>query len=384
MDAGDLVNDAERAISARDLQRAVTLLEQAAELSPDDLTLWMKLAALRRGTGDVDGALNAVHRTLALSPRDFTALLMRASLLQRLGDPKAGEAWANALAQRPDKDMPPELAPIVAEAEQRHAQWLGAREDRMRRSMAAAEARADAEQRKRIDRFRSNVLRRTRPFHSDPTDFYYPELAEREFHPPRLFPWINRLEAATGLISEELGGVMAAERAELVPYVQYDEHLPLDQWKPLNKSSDWTAIHLLLKGKRIEANARHCPRTMELLTSFPQPAIEGAAPNAMFSLLAPNTRIPPHVGVGNFRLVCHLPLIVPEGCWFRAGAETRYWKPGEAFVFDDTIEHEAHNPTDELRVVFIFDVWHPDLAEIEREGIKALIESDDAVAGGEL
>ena len=133
---------------------------------------------------------------------------------------------------------------------------------------------------------------------------------------------------------------MASERAELVPYIQYAEHLPLEQWRPLNKNRDWTAIHLWQNGRRIDANAEHCPRTMKLLEALDQPAIRGAGPNAMFSLLAPNTPIPPHVGVNNARLVCHLPLIVPDGCWFRVGAETRYWRPGEAFVFDDTIEHE--------------------------------------------
>ncbi len=103
----------------------------------------------------------------------------------------------------------------------------------------------------------------------------------------------------------------------------------------------------------------------------------------MFSLLAPHTVIPPHVGVNNTRLVCHLPLVVPQGCWFRVGAETRFWERGQAFIFDDTIEHEAVNPTDQLRVVFIFDVWHPDLAPVERQAITALIESD-GVPGGAL
>ena len=142
---------------------------------------------------------------------------------------------------------------------------------------------------------------------------------------------------------------MTAERAELIPYIQYEEHQPLDQWRPLNKNSDWTAIHLLQNGRRIEANAVHCPRTMALLDSIDQPQISGAGPNAMFSLLAPHTTIPPHVGVNNSRLVCHLPLIVPDGCWFRVGEETRPWHRGEAFVFDDTIEHEAENPSDQLR-----------------------------------
>jgi aspartyl/asparaginyl beta-hydroxylase (cupin superfamily) len=103
----------------------------------------------------------------------------------------------------------------------------------------------------------------------------------------------------------------------------------------------------------------------------------------MFSLLAPGTSIPPHVGVNNARLVCHLPLVVPEGCWFRVGAETRCWKRGEALVFDDTIEHEAVNPTDQLRVMLIFDIWHPDIAPIERQAITALIEAD-GVPGGQL
>ena len=55
---------------------------------------------------------------------------------------------------------------------------------------------------------------------------------------------------------------------------------------------------------------------------------------------------------------------------------------GEAWVFDDTIEHEAMNPSDQLRVVFIFDVWHPDLSEVERDAVRALIEADSSSAGG--
>ena len=82
---------------------------------------------------------------------------------------------------------------------------------------------------------------------------------------------------------------------------------------------------------------------------------------------------PAHVGVDNTRLVCHLPLVVPPGCWFRVGAETREWREGEAFAFDDTIEHEAMNPTDVLRIVLIFDVWHPGLAEAERAAVAATI-----------
>jgi aspartyl/asparaginyl beta-hydroxylase (cupin superfamily) len=381
-EAARLIADADAAMATRDVKRATDCLEQAAELAPDDPALWMRIAGLRRATGQAAEALDAVHKALAIVPRDFMGLLMRASLLQRLGRPEAGEAWGHALAQKPAAGIPAHLEPVVDEAEKHHAAWVGQKEGALVKAMANAEKRADEESRKRIARFRSNALRRTRAYHSEPTDYQFPELAEREFHPRRLFPWIEEVEAATGTITEELRAVMASERAELVPYVQFEEHLPMDQWRPLNQSRDWTAIHLMQHGRLVEANARHCPETMALLKRVPQPVVPGASPNAMFSLLAPNTVIPPHVGISNTRLVCHLPLIVPEGCWFRVGAQTRYWKVGEAFVFDDTMEHEAANPTDELRIVLIFDVWHPDLSEVEREAVAALIGASDAPATG--
>jgi aspartyl/asparaginyl beta-hydroxylase (cupin superfamily) len=371
-----LLTDADHAAASGDLATAQRLLKQASAGAPANVQLLMKLAAISKAAGQPREALAAVNQALAQEPLDFVALVLRASLLDNLGE-EAGEAWSNALARRPSGDLPPPLAAAVAQGEKRRDAWIADRDGRMKIAMAAAEEKADVEQRERISRFRSNVLRRTRHFHSEPTEFHYPSLVEREFHPRRLFAWIDQFEAATEIIAAELTAVMAAERTELVPYIQYAEHQPLAQWRALNHSADWTAIHLLQNGERIDANAKHCPRTMALLAGLDQPKIRNAGPNAMFSLLAPHTAIPPHVGVNNSRLVCHLPLIVPEGCWFRVGAETRRWRRGEVIVFDDTIEHEALNPTDQLRVVFIFDVWHPDLSPVERDAVTALVETEE-------
>ena len=381
MDTASISKEADRAAATGDVGRAIALLKQAAEHGRDDPALWLKMAAMQRMSGNPRAALDAVHHALALAPLDFTALLMRASMLQRLGDPSAGEAWGHALAQRPADDLPPQLASVLAEAEQHHARWLAEREARMTAAMSKAEEHATDEERERIARFRSNALRRTRAYHSEPTHSHFPELREREFHPRADFPWIEDLEAATDAIGEELETVMAAERTELVPYIQYAEHQPLRQWRELNQNRDWTAIHLIQNGQAVEANARHCPRTLDVLGRLPQPVIPGSGPNAMFSLLAPHTHIPPHVGVSNARLVCHLPLIVPEGCWFRVGAQTRTWKRGEALVFDDTIEHEAMNDSDALRVVLIFDIWHPDLSAAERDAVAALIGCEGGAQG---
>ena len=62
-----------------------------------------------------------------------------------------------------------------------------------------------------------------------------------------------------------------------------------------------------------------------------------------------------------------MPLIVPSDCTFRVGNETRVWEYGKAWVFDDTIEHEAANSSDRQRVILIFDIWNPALTEAERE-----------------
>ncbi len=105
------------------------------------------------------------------------------------------------------------------------------------------------------------------------------------------------------------------------------------------------------------------------------------SPSAMFSVLKPKTRIPPHTGVANFRLVVHLPLTLPPGCGFRVGGELREWRIGEAWVFDDTIEHEAWNESDETRIILICDVWNPRLSEEERLAISRVIAAADAFSG---
>lgn len=374
-----LVSEADRAAAAGDLSRAIGLLEQAGEADPRDAQLWLKLAALRRAARQPVKALDAVNRALQLAELDFMALTMRATLLEQLAPAQAGEAWARALHQQPAGELPPQLRDVLARGEAIRDRWMAEREERLAAATATVAGQAHPEEAARIARFRSNVLRKTRPYHSEPTHFAFPGLAEREFHPRSEHAWLEQVEAATTNIAAELEAVMSAERAELVPYVQYEEHEALAQWRELNRNPDWTAIHLIRNGKRIDANARHCPKTMELLASLPQPDIVGAGPNAMFSLLAPHTTIPPHVGVSNARLVCHLPLVVPEGCWFRVGAETRHWQRGEAFLFDDTIEHEAANPSDQLRIVFIFDVWHPGLSNVEREAVRRVIEAEGGV-----
>jgi len=370
---------ADRAAASGDFAAAKAKLEQAVLGEEASQLLWMKLSAMRKVSGDLHGALTAVESALALSPLDFSALLSRAMLLEALGDPMAGEEFGNALAQAPPDDQVADaMKPALARARQR---WQAHQQALETKLVEVIPPSLSADERRRAERLISNRSRRTRAFHSEPRDYHYPGLPEVEFHDRELFPELEGFEQATADIRAEFNALIAAEAAEMVPYIQYPERVPLAQWRELNHNPKWTAIHLLQNGFRVDRNARHCPRTMEAIAHMPQPHVRNASPNAMFSLLAPHTRIPPHTGAANTRLVCHLPLIVPSDCGFRVGATTREWRVGEAFVFDDTIEHEAWNESDELRVVLIIDLWAPALSTHEREAVAAIIGAAGPTAG---
>lgn len=359
-----------------EIARAAVLLEEILAGRNATASIWLRLAGLRRALKQPRRALDAVHRALAIAPLDFTALAMRASLLERIGDAEAGRAWDHALAQKPEGELPPIVERMIARGESFRDRWVDQRSKAMGDAAQMVSGDADEDERFKLSRFRDNILRKTKIYRSEPFRYHYPGLSEREFHPRYRFPWLSDLEAAASEIRAEVEALLRSSRAELVPYLQYPDHEPLAQWAELNRNPDWTAIHLIDNGKRVDRNADCCPQTMAVLDKIGQPRIPGASPTAMFSLLAPHTLIPPHNGINNSRLLCHLPLVVPEGCWFRVGAETRPWTEGEAFIFDDTIEHEASNPSDHLRIVLIFDIWHPDLSDIERRAIGAIIGAD--------
>ena len=104
-----------------------------------------------------------------------------------------------------------------------------------------------------------------------------------------------------------------------------------------------------------------------------------------FSTLHGKSCIRPHTGPMNLRLRIHLPLIVPkdttpdgEGsksdmfgtkCGLRVGDQIRAWEEGKVIVLDDSYEHEVWNETDDVRVLLLVDVWHPDVRKVERERI---------------
>ena len=225
----------------------------------------------------------------------------------------------------------------------------------------------------RFDHCIDAFLGRRRIYTPQPTFLHFPQLPAREFYPRVQFPWLERLEAATPSIREEFERVFAEDAASLEPYIAYPQGVPLDQWAELNHSRRWSVFYLWRDGKPLEDHLRRCPRTAELLASLPLLDIQGYAPTAFFSILDAKSHIPAHTGVTNTRVIVHVPLIIPSGCRFRVGSTTREWRPGEAWVFDDTIEHEAWNDSDVPRAILILDIWNPYLTAAERDLVRGTV-----------
>jgi aspartyl/asparaginyl beta-hydroxylase (cupin superfamily) len=212
-----------------------------------------------------------------------------------------------------------------------------------------------------------------RPYSQDSTHFHYTGLPQIQFYDPDQFDWVPAIEAATAAIREELTGLLARDTAELRPFVQNDDGMPLGVSKALLDGRDWGVLALCEQGWVDPDYIKRCPSTWDaLLRHAPVPRVCGWGPSVVFSLLKAGAHIGAHTGMYNTRLICHLPLIVPPGCGFRVGNEVREWEEGKLLIFDDTIEHEAWNNGPEDRVVLIFDIWRPELTEQEKRELTLL------------
>ena len=382
-DAARMNKAAVQAMAAGDMRGAQSLLVEALGRERGDIRLWLNLAIVRRQLNDPDGAFEALREILLLDNRNFPALLMQAALLDRLGRGlAAAQAYGIALVQAPpDSELDAPTRQAVERARSVHQKHIGDLGRFIRERVVDARDACTAVERRRIESFIDTTLRTRKRYQQEPIEYYYPGLPPIEFYDRQEFPWLPEFEAATEAVGRELGRILVEDEKGFAPYIHYDDHLPLDQWRELNKSPRWSAFHFYDQGREVAARCARAPDTMRAIRGLPQPEVDLRSPTAMFSVLQPKTRIPPHTGIANFRLVVHLPLVLPPHCGFRVGGETREWHIGEAWVFDDTIEHEAWNESDETRIILICDIWSPRLSPDERAAIRSVIAATDAYNG---
>ena len=346
--------------------------ELALSARPMDVSALIGLAFACRDLGDDRAQMATLDRVLELQPRHLAALLMKADHFSKIADFRAAQAFYRAVVDYSptSASLPPDVRAEVQRAK-REA-------DRLTRSstshLSDALSNAGYSRGRSSRRFTHAIdllFGDKKIYFQSPTAFYFPELPQRQFYEREEFSWLPMLESKTALIRDELLRVLEDGDA-FRPYIQSDGSRPPRDFGALLDNRNWGAFYLIKSGQRTEG-AERCPKTLDALVSAPLTAAPGQTPSVLFSLLRPGTRIPPHCGHTNARLICHLPLIVPEDCGLRVGNERREWVEGEALVFDDSIEHEAWNNSDRTRVVLLFDIWRPELTEGERRLVGATL-----------
>jgi aspartyl/asparaginyl beta-hydroxylase (cupin superfamily) len=180
---------------------------------------------------------------------------------------------------------------------------------------------------------------------------FFPGLDTREIHDARRFSWVDALEGSFPAIMAEFTALLASANFSSVN-------------RDYTNQGEWAAAYLWAYGEKVDQICRCCPETTRLLSSIPGVSQFGVA---LFSALAPHSRIAPHHGVTNAMLRCQLPLRVPDGCKLKVGDHEVDQQAGRCIIFDDSFLHSAWNDSDEARFVLLFDFFHPDLTSKEIE-----------------
>lgn len=377
LDLRTLLQGGVDAIRRGEPARARDLFTRATAAYPTNAAAWLGLAFAQRDLRDSDAERLALDRALALEPGNLRALLLKTDHLARAGDDRAASAvYGAALRAAPPADqLPPDLRRELDRAHEAGARYALRYEEHLRESLASAGFGPSSS--RRFARGLDLMAGRSRLYLQEPRFYYFPELPQRAFYEREDFPWLGPIEASAADIRQELLAIMAEEEA-FSPYVQASEDRPVNDPYGLVNNPSWSAFHLWRGGAPDPDNAPRCPKAMQALKHAPRAWIEGRSPIALFSRMTPGAHIPPHHGFVNTRLIVHLPLVVPDGCELRVGAEVRRWREGEAVIFDDTFEHEAWNRSGDTRVVLLFDVWRPELSEEERALVTAMFSAVDA------
>lgn len=176
-----------------------------------------------------------------------------------------------------------------------------------------------------------------------------PGLSPVPFHDMSQFPWTPTFEAATDEVLEEFR-IVESHNSKFTDFEGYGR--------------GWLAWLFSSEGEWFEETCRLAPKTTELLrmTHFTQGEF-------LYSEISAGGVIPPHTGGCNAVLSVHLGLIIPPSARIQVGQEVRGWQKGQVLAFDDSFVHGCWNPSKDRRICLVWEVWHPELSEVERKAM---------------
>ena len=178
-----------------------------------------------------------------------------------------------------------------------------------------------------------------------PVSKYVKGLTSKPWHNKADHPFVAKLEKGVNKIKHEL-----------LYNLEHRKHHFTGETENLHVGGEWTELRIKSSGLGWTKYTEYFPDTMKVIADCGQEFV-----SIKFSSIKPGTHIRTHTGPSNERLRLHLTLIHSGGARIRVGTEWRTWQEGKAILFDDSWEHEVIHTGEDVRVVLIMDIWHPEL-----------------------
>lgn len=364
-----------RALQSGDSETAIAHFINVVKLGVADSSIYLALAYAYQLSGNDDKSMTAVDQLLIIDPSNIRGLILKADLLLKKKNEQEALSYYRAVIKIAEgsPNTISDLANELAHARERY-QYLSQKFEKFVVDRVGGDSVINQLEAARFKHSVELLFGKKQLYYQSPRLYYFPGLPQIYFYDKKNFSWVEKLESATTRIRAELE-VLLKENQAFQPYVKAEANRVILNPSAMLNNPDWSAFYLWKDGKEIKENTLRFPETIKALSEVPFCQILNRAPSVLFSLLKPGAKIPPHTGVLNTRLICHLPIIVPVNCGIRVGSEVHEWKEGKVCIFDDTMEHEAWNLSNQVRVILIFEIWRPELTRAERELVGQLMQS---------
>ncbi|KAF1373308.1 hypothetical protein PFLUV_G00259130 [Perca fluviatilis] len=361
------------------LQRSINTYREAAELP--DVTSDLLRAALKRRAerqqflGRMRGSLATLEKLVQIFPEDIGLKneLGVAHLL--LGDNKgAKKVYDEVLAVAPSNGFAKVHYGFILKSENKIAESI----PYLKEGLESGEPGTDDG---RFYFHLGDALQRV----GDSSAYHWYELGHKRGHFASVWqrslynvdglkaqPWWTPKETGYTDLVKTLERNWKTIRDEALAVMDQNTGLFIPEEENLREKGEWGQYTLWQQGKKAGTACQGVPKTCSLLERYSE-ATGCKRGQIKFSVMHPGTHVWPHTGPTNCRLRMHLGLVVPkQGCRIRCTDQTREWEEGKVLIFDDSFEHEVWQDADRYRLIFIVDVWHPELTAYQRQTLSPI------------
>ncbi|KAM8823300.1 aspartyl/asparaginyl beta-hydroxylase-like isoform 13-T13 [Spinachia spinachia] len=361
------------------LQKAINSYREAAEL-PDATSDLLRAALKRRAErqqflGRIRGSLATLEKMVQIFPDDISLRNEMGVAHLLLGDNKgASRVFGEVLAVAPSNGFAKVHYGFILKSENKIAESIPYLKD----GIESGEPGTDDG---RFYFHLGDALQRV----GDESAYRWYELGHKRGHFASV--WQRSLYNVDGLKAQPWWTAKETGYTDLVRTLERnwktirDEALAMMDQKTgsfvpeeenLRERGEWGQYTLWQQGKKVGNACQGVPKTCSLLEKHSE-ATGCRRGQIKFSVMHPGTHVWPHTGPTNCRLRMHLGLVVPKhGCKIRCTDQTREWEEGRVLIFDDSFEHEVWQEAGSYRLIFIVDVWHPELTGPQRHGLSAI------------